>query len=39
MIEESYDDFQDLMSHNASWIQCELGEQLAEVLMEEMNAE
>lgn len=39
MIEQGYDDFQDLMSHSASWIQSELGEHLAEVLLEEMNAE
>jgi hypothetical protein len=37
MIELDYDDFQELMSHSASWIQSELGEQLAEVLMEELN--
>lgn len=39
MLELDYDDFQELMSHSASWIQSELGEHLAEVLLEEMNAE
>lgn len=37
MIELDYDDFQDLMSHSASWIQSELGENLSEVLLEELN--
>lgn len=39
MIEQGYDDFLELMSHSASWIACELGENLSEVLLEEMNAE
>lgn len=39
MIELEYDEFLDLMSHQQSWIQCELGEQLADVLLEELNAE
>lgn len=39
MIELEYDEFLDLMSHQQSWIACELGESLSEALMEEMNAE
>lgn len=39
MIEQDYDDFLELMSHSASWIACELGEQLADVLLEELNVE
>lgn len=39
MIEIDYDEFQDIMSHSASWIQSELGEKLAEILLEEMHAE
>lgn len=39
MIEQDYDDFLELMSHQQSWIQAELGENLSEVLLEEMNAE
>lgn len=39
MIEQDYDDFLDLMSHSASWIQAELGENLSEVLLEEMQSE
>lgn len=37
MIEQDYDDFQELMSHQQSWIACELGEDLSQALMEEMN--
>ena len=37
MIELDYDEFLDLMSHQQSWIACELGENLSEALMEEMN--
>lgn len=37
MIEFEYDNLEEILSHQASWIQCELGEQLAEVLLEEMN--
>ena len=32
MIELEYDEFLDLMSHQQSWIQCELGENLSGVL-------
>ena len=39
MVELEYDDFQELMSHSASWIQSELGENLSEVLLEEMHSE
>ncbi len=39
MIELEYDEFLDLMSHQQSCIACELGDNLSEVLMEEMNAE
>jgi len=39
MQELEYDEFLDLMSHQQSWIACELGEQLADVLLEELNAE
>ena len=39
MPELEYDEFLDLMSHQQSWIQSELGEQLAGVLMEEMQSE
>jgi len=37
MIELEYDELLDLMSHQQSWIACELGESLSEALMEEMN--
>jgi hypothetical protein len=37
MLELEYDEFLDLMSHQQSWIACELGENLSEVLLEEMN--
>lgn len=36
---EHYEDLQEILSHQASWIACELGENLSEALMEEMNAE
>ena len=39
MIELEYDEFLDLMSHQQSWIACELGESLCEALVEELNAE
>jgi hypothetical protein len=39
MIEQDYDDFQELMSHQQSWIACELGDNLSEALMEEMQSE
>lgn len=39
MIEQDYDDFLELMSHQQSWIACELGENLSEVLLEEMQGE
>lgn len=39
MIEQDYDDFLELMSHQQSWIACELGENLSEVLLEQLNAE
>lgn len=37
MIEQDYDDFLELMSHQQSWIACELGENLSEVLLNEVN--
>lgn len=37
MPEQDYDEFLDLMSHSASWIACELGDNLSEALMEELN--
>lgn len=36
---EHYEDLQEILSHQASWIACELGESLCEVLMEEMQSE
>lgn len=39
MIEIDYDDFLELMSYQQSWIACELGENLSEILMEEMQGE
>ena len=39
MIEQDYDDFLELMSRQQSWIACELGENLSEVLLEEMQSE
>lgn len=39
MIELEYDNLEEILSHQASWIQCELGMDLAEVLLEELNAE
>lgn len=39
MPELEYEDFNEIMSHQQSWIACELGENLSEVLLEEMNAE
>jgi hypothetical protein len=37
MIEFEYDNLDEILSHQASWIQCELGMDLAEVLLEELN--
>lgn len=39
MIELEYDNLEEILSHQASWIACELGENLSEVLLEELNAE
>ena len=36
---DHYEDLQEILSHQASWVVCELGELLAEKLMEGMQSE